>query len=84
MSKKNFQKQAAQKAKQLKKQAKKNRQKHDPLKWEEKKRKKQFSQNKKWNIQYSDVNPECSLPLSQFPSKKNCKDCILQCKYNSN
>lgn len=84
MSKKSSSKQKAQRNKQQARQAKKNRQKHDPLKWEEKKQKKRTVQQNIWDVQYSKAHPNCPLHLSVFPSKSNCKDCTLQCKYNPN
>jgi len=84
LSKKSSSNQKAQHAKQLRKQAKKNRQKHDPLKWEEKKQKRKASQQNKWDVQYSRTHSDCPLSLSVFPSKCNCKGCTLQCTYNPN
>ena len=67
-----------------KSQVKRAKQKHDPLKWENKKGKKKASQQKKWDVQYSKTNTNCPLPLSIFPSPKRCSGCTLPCKYNPN
>ena len=82
LSKKSASKQKAEQEKQKARQAKKNRQKHDPVKWEEKKRKKKASQQNKWDVQFSQTHPNCPLSLSAFPSKSNCRGCTLYCKYN--
>ena len=82
LSKKSSSKQKAEQEKLKARQAKKNRQKHDPLKWEKKKEKKKASQQKKWDVQFSQIHPNCPLSLSTFPSKANCKGCPLYCKYH--
>ncbi len=80
--KRNMVKQKKEQARQVKRAAKAQREKHDPLKWEEKKAKKHSKQEEAWNSKYPDANKDCELSLSKAPSTENCSNCRFDCPYN--
>lgn len=84
MSKKKRQQEKIRKeqARQIKRAAKAKREQNNPSKWEEKKAKRQSSQQAVRDSQYPHIPSGCKLILSKLPSPQNCAGCSRLCEYN--